>query len=117
MKDVILEIGIRCNRDSDDIAQIGFRGELLAEATAYHGWTSSEDDMGTDWKLYITNNNKYVLWWKHWTRYDGRPNFADYICLNELPKRGKVYDGAYLPNNPSGYIPDRLIDEAITTLE
>ena len=95
LKEIRLQVGTVSGRmgESDDLSEVKFTGRELANYTEYHGETSSGDDRGTDYILYQTKKDKYLLHinnWSRWQNENGAKKYDIYDSLDEL--KGKVPD-------------------------
>lgn len=107
----IIEVG----RWKEDTRQVKVIGRVIASMTQQYGQTSSRDDRGTDYQIYQTRSGKIVVWWEHWTKWQGERDVADYIIMDELPGYdqeivGQAYDLEL------GSLPGNLIQEAAESL-
>ncbi len=114
-EEVILKVGTWRDQGANDVHKIAFRGRLLSTARVYHGQTSSGDDRGVDWELYQTEKGKFILWWLDWSRWEGEPDVADYMVLDDLPHHGMVCCDT-ITGDPSYPVPGELIEEAAEVL-
>lgn len=116
-----LEVGQVNSRGADDVRKIRFVGRKLAGQTAYTGQTSSQDDRGTDYRVYQTKAGKIIVHWRHWSRWDGEGSSADYAVLDQLPGHGaEIYgqvaeDDDYIERFPEK-LPGGLLQEAAEAL-
>ena len=120
LEDHTLEVGRASTRGADDTRKIRFVGRKLAGQTAYTGQTSSQDDRGTDYKIYQTKAGKIIVHWRHWSRWDGEGSSADYAVLDQLPGHGaEIYgqadDDDYTERFPEK-LPGGLLQEAAEAL-
>jgi EXLDI family protein len=87
MEEQEIEVGVSSSRSSNDTKKVKFIGKKIASARVLCGQTSSQDDRGTDYTLYLTKKGKFLLHREYWTRWqdeDGEASYNIYDSLTEL---------------------------------
>ena len=110
-----IDVGVWREQGANGTRKIAFRGRSIAQAITFRGHTSTGDDRGTDWRIYQTEKGKYILWWLDWSRYQGEPDIADYIILDNLPSPGTILCGTVF-GDPIYPVPGELIQDAAEML-
>ena len=101
MEEVELKVGIACSRGVGDLKKVKFIGKKIADVCCYSGQTSSRDDRGTDFTLYLTKKEKFLLYRLFWSRWENEDNESWY----------KIYDSMSQVMSVDG-IPCDLLQEA-----
>ncbi|OQA07953.1 MAG: hypothetical protein BWY65_01684 [Firmicutes bacterium ADurb.Bin373] len=102
MAEIELEVGVYYSGTSaDDTKKIRFIGKKIADAKALYGSTSSRDDRGTEYTLYLTKKGKILLHREDWSRWQGDDSEASY----------QVYD-SLTEFSASANVPGELVQEA-----
>jgi len=79
-----IEVGVFSSLSSNDTKKFRFIGKEIASAIVYSGQTSSGDDRGTDYTLYITKKGKLLLYRKHFSRWQGEDTTVTYEIYDSL---------------------------------
>ena len=120
MQEYTLPAGVLRSQGADT-RKVRFVGRLLAEAEVLTGQTSSQDDRGTDYRVYQTKAGKIIVHWRRWSRWDGEGSSADYAVLDQLPGHGaEIYgqirdDDDYIEPYPEK-LPGSLLQDAAEAL-
>ena len=101
MEEVELEVGVAYSHGANDLKKVRFLGKKIADVCVYSGQTSSRDDRGTDFTLYLTKKGKYLLYRLFWSRWENEDNESWY----------KIYDSMSQVMSVDG-IPCDLLQEA-----
>ena len=87
MEEIVLKVGVACSHGAGDLKKVKFIGKKIADVCCYSGQTSSRDDRGTDFTLYLTKKEKFLLYrryWSHWENEDDESWYKTYESMSEL---------------------------------
>lgn len=87
MEEQEVEVGLFAAKGYKDTKKVKFIGKQISYAEMRSGQTSSADDRGTDYTLYLTKKGKLLLHRKYWTCWqdeDGDASYNIYDSLAEL---------------------------------
>jgi len=82
-----IEVGWFPAHGDNDTKKVKFIGKQIAYAKVLSGQTSSADDRGTDFTLYLTKKGKLLLhreYWSCWQDEDGEASYNIYDSLAEM---------------------------------
>ena len=96
MSEQEIEVGVFSDRSSNDTRKIRFIGKQIASAWVYSGQTSSGDDRGTDYTLYLTKKGKLLLHREYWSRWQGEDGEASYNIYDSLAELADSVPGSLI---------------------
>lgn len=80
-----IEVGIYYSgTSSDDTRKIKFIGKKIADANILSGQSSSRDDRGKNYTLYLTKKGKFLLHIEYWTRWQGEDSRSSYETFDSM---------------------------------
>ena len=78
-----LEVGRREREGAwNDTRTITFEGRLLAQ----HRANATRNTRGTDVAIYQGPTGRFLVWWSHWSLWQGAVITSDYAILDRLPE-------------------------------
>lgn len=85
MTEIELEVGVYYSGPgADDTKKIKFIGKKIADANILSGQSSSHDDRGKNYTLYLTKKGKFLLHLEYWTRWQGENSRSSYKTFDSM---------------------------------
>jgi len=85
MEEQEIEVGVYYSgTSSNDTRKIKFIGKKIADARLLLGQTSSRDDRGKDYTLYLTKKGKFLLHTENWSKWEGEDGESTYDTFESM---------------------------------